>query len=77
MSPTSSELPDEVRASVIDPRLLAILICPISRGPLRLDVERQELVSVQARLAFPIREGIPILLAEEARELSDNDLSHG
>lgn len=73
---TSRESRDDARSNPIDPRLLAILICPISRGPLRLDIERQELVSVQARLAFPIREGIPILLVEEARELTDAELPH-
>lgn len=53
----------------IDPRLLEILVCPQSRGPLRYDREKQELVSVQARLAYPVREGVPILLIDEAREL--------
>ena len=53
----------------IDPRLLEILVCPQSRGPLRYDREKQELVSVQARLAYPVREGVPILLIAEAREL--------
>jgi uncharacterized protein len=53
----------------IDPRLLEILVCPQSRGPLRYDRERQELISMQARLAYPVREGVPILLVDEAREL--------
>lgn len=53
----------------IDPRLLEILVCPQSRGPLRYDRERQELISAQARLAYPVREGVPILLIDEAREL--------
>lgn len=53
----------------IDPRLLEVLVCPQSRGPLRYDREKQELVSVQARLAYPVREGVPILLIDEAREL--------
>ncbi len=57
----------------IDPRLLEILVCPVSRGPLVYDRERQELVSAAARLAFPIRDGIPILLADEARELSESE----
>lgn len=55
----------------IDPRLLEILVCPVSRGPLVYDRERQELVSAAARLAYPIRDGIPILLADEARELTE------
>ena len=53
----------------IDPRLLEILVCPQSRSPLRYDRERQELISMQARLAYPVREGVPILLVDEAREL--------
>ena len=53
----------------IDPRLLEILVCPQSRGPLRYDREKQELISKQARLAYPVREGVPILLIDEAREL--------
>lgn len=57
----------------IDPKLLEILVCPQSRGPLRYDRERQELVSAQARLAYPVREGVPILLIDEARELGPNE----
>jgi uncharacterized protein YbaR (Trm112 family) len=57
----------------IDPRLLEILVCPVSRGPLVYDRERQELVSTAARLAYPIRDGIPILLADEARELAETE----
>jgi len=57
----------------IDPRLLEILVCPVSRGPLVYDRERQELVSAAARLAYPIRDGIPILLADEARELAESE----
>jgi len=53
----------------IDPRLLEILVCPLTRGPLTYDRERQELVSVKAGLAYPIRDGIPIMLADEARTL--------
>jgi uncharacterized protein YbaR (Trm112 family) len=55
----------------IDPKLLEILVCPVTRGPLRYDREKQELVSRQAGLAFPIRDGIPIMLPGEARELSE------
>lgn len=54
-----------------DPKLLEILVCPQTRGPLIYDREKQELVSRQAGLAFPIRDGIPIMLIGEARELSD------
>jgi hypothetical protein len=55
----------------VDPRLLEMLVCPLTKGPLEYDRERQELVSRKARLAYPIREGIPIMLPEEARELED------
>jgi uncharacterized protein len=53
----------------IDPRLLEILVCPVTRGPLDYDRERNELVSQGARLAYPIRDGVPIMLPEEARSL--------
>lgn len=56
-----------------DRKLLEILVCPLTKGPLRYDRDKQELVSVQAGLAYPIRDGIPIMLAGEARELSDEE----
>ena len=59
-------------AAAVDPRLLEILVCPLTKGPLRYDRERQELVSDKARLAYPIRDGIPIMLVDEARTL-DSD----
>lgn len=52
-----------------DPKLLEALVCPVCKGPLRYDAQRQELISDRAALAFPIREGIPIMLADEARKL--------
>lgn len=55
----------------LDPKVLDLLVCPITRGPLRLDEEAQELISERAGLAFPIRDGIPIMLEGEARVLSD------
>lgn len=55
----------------METRLLEILVCPITKGRLRYDRDRQELVSQAAKLAFPIRDGIPILLESEARQLSD------
>ncbi len=58
-------------ATEIDPRLLEILVCPLTKGPLTYDRARQELVSVQAGLAYPVRDGIPIMLADEARPLDD------
>ena len=54
-----------------DPKLLEILVCPVTKGPLAYDREKQELVSRQAGLAYPIRGGVPIMLASEARELTD------
>jgi hypothetical protein len=53
----------------IDPKLLELLVCPMSRKPLKYDKETQELISEEAKLAYPIRDGIPILLPEEARKL--------
>ena len=53
----------------VDPRLLEVLVCPVTRGPLTFDREAGELISVRAKLAFPIREGVPIMLVEEARVL--------
>ena len=55
----------------VDPKLLDILVCPITKGPLVYDAARQELISRQAGLAFPVRNGIPILLPDEARALPD------
>lgn len=55
----------------VDPKLLEILVCPLTKGPLEYDQEAQELISYQARLAYPIRAGIPIMLTEEARNLDD------
>jgi uncharacterized protein len=54
-----------------DRRLLEFLVCPLTRGPLQLDPEKQELVSLGARIAYPIRGGIPIMLASEARKLEE------
>lgn len=53
----------------IDPKLLEILVCPLTKSPLRYDKAKQELISEQAKLAYPIREGIPIMLVDEARSL--------
>jgi uncharacterized protein YbaR (Trm112 family) len=60
-------------ASPIDPRLLELLVCPLTKGTLRYDRERQELVSEQAGLAYPIRDGIPIMLVDEARPLDEDE----
>lgn len=56
-------------ATRIDPRLLEILVCPVTKGMLHYDAQRQELISPAAKLAYPIRDGIPIMLPEEARKL--------
>jgi hypothetical protein len=53
----------------VDPKLLEILVCPVTKGPLIYDKDRQELISKSARLAYPIRDGIPVMLEEEARRL--------
>jgi len=57
--------------TTIDPRLLAILVCPVTKGPLHYDCAAQELISRKAGLAFPVRDGIPIMLPEEARLLDE------
>ena len=69
---TPEPAPDRGEDSIApDPRLLEILVCPVTRGPLTWDRERNELVSKAARLAFPIRGGAPVMLPEEARVLDD------
>ncbi|MFN4088738.1 MAG: Trm112 family protein [Alphaproteobacteria bacterium] len=62
---------DRTQATDIDPRLLELLVCPLTKGPLRYDRVAQELISDRARLAYPIRDGIPIMLIEEARQLDE------
>jgi uncharacterized protein YbaR (Trm112 family) len=59
-----------MRHAELDPRLLDILVCPVTKGSLSYDRERQELVSKSAQLAYPIRDGIPVMLEAEARSLS-------
>jgi hypothetical protein len=61
-------LPDRPE-SAVDPKLLEILVCPLTKGPLEYDAAHQELISRKARLAYPIRDGIPIMLPEEARKI--------
>ncbi|MDO8290830.1 MAG: Trm112 family protein [Parvibaculum sp.] len=65
-----SDTNQDARAEV-DPKLLEILVCPVTKTTLRYDRNRQELISDKARLAFPIRDGIPIMLTDEARSLDD------
>ena len=59
----------------MDKKLLELLVCPVTKGPLQFDRERQELLSRSARLAYPVRNGIPILLENEARTLSDEEIA--
>ena len=59
----------------LDPKLLEMLVCPVTHGPLRYDREKQELISDQAGLAYPVRDGIPIMLSNEARLLSNAEAS--
>lgn len=62
-----------VQSTTVDPKLLEILVCPLTKGPLVYDAARQELISKQAGLAYPIRDGIPIMLPDEARSLSEDE----
>ena len=61
-------------AVTMDPKLLELLVCPVTKGPLTYDRDAQELVSRSARLAYPVRDGIPVLLENEARTLTDEEL---
>ena len=56
-------------SSAVDPKLFEILVCPLTKSPLRYDAEAGELISTQAKLAYPIRDGIPIMLVDEARKI--------
>ncbi len=56
--------------ALVDPKLLELLVCPLTKTALRYDAQKQELVSDKASLAFPIRDGIPVMLVEEARKIS-------
>jgi uncharacterized protein YbaR (Trm112 family) len=58
----------------MDTKLLELLVCPVTKGPLRFNTARDELLSRSARLAYPVRDGIPILLEQEARTLTDDEL---
>jgi uncharacterized protein YbaR (Trm112 family) len=64
-----SSTPPDRPANSVDPKLLEILVCPVTKGPLEYDAANQELISRSAKLAYPIRDGIPIMLADEARRL--------
>ncbi len=58
----------------LDPKLLEILVCPVTKGPLTMSSDKTELISYSARLAYPIRDGIPVMLADEARELRTDEV---
>ena len=62
----------EKKHPAVDPKLLEILVCPLTKGPLTWDSEKCELISKSAELAYPVRNGIPIMLVEEARQLDDD-----
>lgn len=66
-------MPDIRPSATIDRKLLELLVCPLTKGRLDLDEEKNELVSVSAGLAYPIRDGIPIMLPSEARPLDDDE----
>lgn len=57
----------------MDPKLLEILVCPVTKGPLTYDRQKQELISKSARLAYPVRDGIPVMLEDEARRLEPSE----
>ena len=61
----------------MDPKLLEILVCPVTKGSLVYDREKQELISKSARLAYPIRDGIPVMLEDEARRLEPSEYGEG
>lgn len=67
----TNDLTAPVEATRVDPKLLEILVCPLTKGTLEYDSVRQELISRSAKLAYPIRDGIPIMLPEEARPLEE------
>ncbi len=62
---------NEAATPKVDPRLLEILVCPVTQGPLTYDRDKGELISAAAKLAYPIRDGVPIMLPDEARALGD------
>ena len=66
-------LPPHENTTPVDPRLLEILVCPLTKGPLTYDRENNELISPKAGLAYPIRDGIPIMLADEARVIEPSN----
>jgi uncharacterized protein YbaR (Trm112 family) len=70
---TNEDSATTTSGAAVDPKLLELLICPLTKGPLRYDRVRNELVSEQAGLAYPIRDGIPIMLVDDARPIDEAD----
>ncbi|MCS0495216.1 Trm112 family protein [Ancylobacter mangrovi] len=70
-----SDMPAGRAGYELDPKLLEILVCPVTKGTLEYDREARELISRSAKLAYPIRDGIPIMLADEARTLTEDELA--
>lgn len=70
--PGAPQTPNAAGPLQVDRKLLEILVCPLTKSPLRYDAERQELISDKAGLAYPVRDGIPIMLVDEARPLDGN-----
>ncbi len=65
-------MPENIQKDkALDPKVLEILVCPLTKGPLEYDKKNQELISTSAKLAYPIRDGVPIMLEDEARKLDD------
>ena len=71
--PGIDAIPNRQKSGDVDPRLLDVLVCPLTRSALHYDRARQELISQQARKVFPVRDGVPIMLVEEARDLGDDE----
>ena len=71
MSTPAADTPADKPVDTVDPKLLEILVCPLTKTPLEYDAAKQELISRAAKLAFPIRDGIPIMLPDEARRIED------
>ena len=74
VSHETSAPPQDSAPRRADPKVLQMLVCPLTKTPLHYDEARQELISRAARLAYPIRDGIPVMMAEEARALDDDEL---
>lgn len=71
---TTAIAPHELTRGEVDPKLLEMLACPLTKSPLKWDKENAELISYGARLAYPVRDGVPVMLPSEARQLEDKEL---